>query len=391
MKNLFKRFLAEWEEEKKFSNLKSVIKAKSQDLIAFLDKIATHKGKESWLVVPPNSKSKICLVAHIDRIFDNPHQKKKVIPKKHGEKKELHSPHGISGDDRCGVYGLLHIYRTLPADKRPYILFTDKEEKGLFGAKEAVNVFDAQLKDIDFFIELDRQGSKDMVFYNNEPKEFEQHIGKHGFEKSIGTTSDIKILGKHFNKKSVNVSVGYYGQHTKNEYIVVKQLLDTIEKVKGICVNMEASPKQDWKYTEPKYEYHKGSWLGRSSFNDGEDDWWDAYKKHKKNKGGVTTVDDDLPYWSEYNKKKELVRPKWSAEDEKNYQARKQQEMERYQREKAEKNKNKEKEPTQLSLYDKDSQLYRDWVNSGSKLRYVEWLRAEAAKAKQRRLKGEDY
>jgi hypothetical protein len=243
MKMKFLRFLLEWEDTKKFINLKSVIKATTEDIIEFLDKNATKKGKKSWLFVPKGSDNKICLVAHIDRIFDDC-QPKKIIKKKHGEKREWTSPQGICGDDRCGVYALLHLWRNLPDTHKPFLLFTHEEESGMFGAKEAVKVFADELPEVSYFIELDRRGHKEMVFYNYDAPEFKKHIGKHDFEEKPGSASDISILGKKFKKSSVNVSVGYYGQHKKDEYIIIKHLMDSISKVKNICLTNEPLSKE---------------------------------------------------------------------------------------------------------------------------------------------------
>lgn len=290
----FTRFLWEWEDTKHFLNLKSVIKAKTSDIKNFLDKNATKKGAKSWLFVPPGSDNKICLVAHIDVIFETP-QPKKIIKRKHGEKREWTSPQGISGDDRCGVWALLHIYRNMAANKRPILLFTDEEETGLFGAKEAVKVFKNELKEVTYFIEIDRKGKDDMVFYNYDAEEFRKHIGKHGFKDQPGMTSDIKVLGKTFKKSSVNVSAGYYGQHTKEEYIVIKELMNTIDKVKGICIKNEPlSPEAAKLPKAPKWTSpYKGS-----SYNEGGWEKWDEYfgfgdyqspnKKEDKFKKGET-------------------------------------------------------------------------------------------------------
>lgn len=317
----FLKFLLEWEETKKFSNLKSVIKAQPEDIASFLDEVATKKGKKSWIIVPPNEHH-ICLVAHIDRIF-NPKGKMKIEYKGHGEKKVWSSKQGIGGDDRCGVYALLHIYRTLPVKDRPIILFTDEEETGLHGAKEAAKIFKEELKDVKFFIELDRRGKNDMVYYNDEPQEFQQHIQKHGFEKAWGSTSDIKVLGRKFKKVSVNLSVGYFDQHTKNEYIIVKHLLDTINKVKGICITREPlSPEASKLPKEKKYEYGGGGYQGgygtyysptRGSYeynvggnldnwDEWERDYWEGYKnKQEENRKRLADL---------YNKSYEKAKPK---------------------------------------------------------------------------------
>lgn len=224
-----------------YNTLESLIIAQPFEIAEFLDEHADYNGKYCWLFVPKNSNNKVCLVAHIDTVFENRFETKEIIK----EDTNWTSPQGICGDDRCGVYALLKIYKTLPEKNKPMLLFTDGEEKGGIGAYEAVKVFNDQLKDVSFFVELDRQGKDDMVFYNNEPDEFIDYIRHYGFKFSRGSFSDISILGKAFNICAVNVSVGYYKQHSLNEYIHVNELDDTIDKIYSLCIE-ETGKQKIW-------------------------------------------------------------------------------------------------------------------------------------------------
>lgn len=226
---------------KNIKGLEAVIKAQPQDIAEYLDKIATYKGKYSWLIVPKTSKNRVCLVAHIDTVFEDKNITKTVIK----EDGIWYSPQGICGDDRCGVYAIFDIYRNLPAESRPMLLLTDGEERGGYGAREATKIFKEQLENVTFFVELDRRGREDMVFYNNEPKEFINHIGQYGFVETWGSFSDITILGKAFKKCAVNVSVGYHDEHTLNETINLGELNETIEKIKILCIS-ETGKEKVW-------------------------------------------------------------------------------------------------------------------------------------------------
>lgn len=324
----FRTFLMEWETEKHFSTLKSVVKAQTQDLINYLNKISTKVGKSaiktygkekisgpmSWLIIPKGSDNKICLVAHIDRVFENL-QQKKILKIGHGEKSKWFSPSGIGGDDRCGVYALIHIYRTLPEAHRPFLLFTHYEETGMFGAEQAVKDFGDELKDVKFFIELDRQGKDEMVFYNEWSKDeedhedFQTHVGRYGFKKERGFSSDIRILGRHFKKASVNLSVGYMNQHKKDEYVIVKHLMDTIKKVKHICVANEPLPDKPpvEKKTYKEYDWGLGGWEPEGYYSKGANvKKGDVKKLGKTNKPSNKTDDNypDTPYWQNLNPKK---------------------------------------------------------------------------------------
>lgn len=243
-----------------------------KDLINLLDKGCSQKGENSWLFIPKGIKSlkgKICLVAHIDTVWDTDRNKirslKRVKNKKlliHDKEKELiYSPDGLGADDRAGVYSLFNIWNSFPPKSRPILLFTDLEESGGEGAKEASTIFENELSQISHFIELDRQGERDCVFYGDEPLSYIKHIESYGFEQSCGSFSDISILGPKLGKCCVNLSIGYYNQHTEREYLSLKDMNSTIGKVLSIVKDTNKSPKE-WILDETSHT--KGSRM-----------WWD--------------------------------------------------------------------------------------------------------------------
>ena len=68
----------------------------------------------------------VMLVAHLDTVH---HEQVKHICKSE-DGNIIMSPEGIGGDDRCGVYALMEVYRTMPEGMKPYLLFTCDEETG---------------------------------------------------------------------------------------------------------------------------------------------------------------------------------------------------------------------------------------------------------------------
>ncbi len=165
-----------------------------------------------------------CLVAHIDHVYEEKGWGNRPILC-NGE--YIWSPRGIAGDDRCGVYALMLLFDRLNVNA----LFTNGEERGGIGAKEACE--ERRLADTPYFIEIDRRGVGEVVFYNHEEEvpEFSNIIAKH-FQVECGSFSDISILGKHFNVCSANLSAGYFNQHQESaEYIHVPSLEYTIKKV----------------------------------------------------------------------------------------------------------------------------------------------------------------
>jgi hypothetical protein len=199
---------------------------------------ADIKGNDYCIYIPKYPDKNICLVAHIDTAHDG-------ASKKNGKEKGfifhdtenhiLWNPEGTGADDRAGVYALMLLWERLPIKHKPLLLFTDYEESGGAGAYEAAE--DKNLEGIGYFIELDRKNGKQAVFYNDEPGTFKKHILKYGFIEGFGTFSDISILGPELGKCAVNLSSGYYHEHTRREYLNYAQLENTINKVFNICMN----------------------------------------------------------------------------------------------------------------------------------------------------------
>lgn len=177
----------------------------------------------------------VCLVAHLDTVYKTPPTT--ILKSLDGN--IMSSLEGIGGDDRCGIYTILCILETLYQENSkgeyPSILFTVDEEIGCIGAKEAAKEIKNDSSAFNFLIELDRRGSNDMVFYTTNNSEFETFIGKFGFKKANGSSSDIKYLEQEWNVAASNLSIGYFNEHQKqSEYINLKYMIKTAIKVISI-------------------------------------------------------------------------------------------------------------------------------------------------------------
>lgn len=204
-------------------------KMSQQDLKAFLadalqstyDEVVVGDG-----YVYAQGTFPVLLVAHLDTVHEN-------LPniimydKKSGS---LSSPQGIGGDDRCGVYMILQVIKKYNCS----VLFCEDEECGGIGAMKFIRTQLAQGLDFNYIIEFDRQGCNDAVFYNCYNEEFEDFITKDFYKASWGTFSDISILAPFFGCAAVNLSCGYYKPHTKNEYVVLSEMEESINAACGI-------------------------------------------------------------------------------------------------------------------------------------------------------------
>lgn len=235
-------------------NLRLMHALPKSKIIEFLKARADAMGEEYWYVKSPSKKLAPTLVAHIDTVHEKrvawaaqewDAKLKKWVSKSGQVAKNktvffdekqmvMWSPEGLGADDRAGVWGIIQVYESLPDELKPNLLFTDGEESGGTGAKEAAGALKVELQQSLFFIQLDRKNGKDAVFYNDEPKAFMNYICRFGFTKDTGSFSDITILGREVQLCGVNLSIGYYDNHTREEHLYVNSLLATVKKTKAI-------------------------------------------------------------------------------------------------------------------------------------------------------------
>lgn len=190
----------------------------------------------------------IMLVSHLDTVH-------KVLPSQifiDKEKNVMWSPEGIGGDDRAGIFGITQIIK----DCKPYLLFTTDEEIGGIGAKKFTEEYKIALnKKVKYIVELDRRGNKQAVFYDCGNKKFKDYILSFGFKEYYGSFSDISVLSPAYDIASVNVSAGYYNEHTKQEYINLNDLKNTVEIVKKMVIDIKNADFFD--YQEEQRYYYK--------------------------------------------------------------------------------------------------------------------------------------
>lgn len=205
----------------------------------------------------------ILLTAHMDTVHSENvktfYEKKFYNSARKRYEHKISSPQGIGGDDRCGIYMILNIL--METEFRPSILFCEDEEIGGVGSKKFVKdeEFVADLKELKYFIELDRANAYDAVYYDCGNKEFQSYVESFGFEEDWGSFSDIGHLSPPTDIASVNLSCGYYEQHTIGEYVIVEEMYDTIKKVKEMLADAENAKQFD--YQEVKYaSYGSDSW-----------------------------------------------------------------------------------------------------------------------------------
>lgn len=169
----------------------------------------------------------ILLVAHLDTVWDEPpviytDKEKNLWTSKVG---------GLGADDRAGVFAIMKL---LQLGYRPSVLFTTGEESGGLGAMSFVKDFPEPPVPTKYIIEIDRRGRGQAVFYDCGNQDFVDYVETFGFVKHKGIFSDISFVCPQWDIAGVNLSAGYYKEHTEYETLRVEDLLATIDKVKNM-------------------------------------------------------------------------------------------------------------------------------------------------------------
>jgi hypothetical protein len=172
----------------------------------------------------------MCLVAHVDiagpdEEFDKPIVWcRNIIARKDGI---------LGGDDRAGCLAIYHILSQLRNEPlQPYILLCDGEEHGGTGVKSFLKANLCTFKKINLCVEIDRRGCNDFVTYTQELDDsVRSYVETFGFKSAWGTYSDISDLIDQYSVSAVNVSAGFYNNHSKDEYVVLDELMLTIGRV----------------------------------------------------------------------------------------------------------------------------------------------------------------
>lgn len=210
--------------------------------------------------------SPVLLVAHLDTVHKEP--VKDICMSEDGN--IVMSPQGIGGDDRCGVMALCNTFNSVSEKEKPWLLFTCDEEIGCVGARKFASLYTKKnrgklpdLSPIKLIIEVDRKGSHDAVFYDCDNKDFEKYIVSKGFKTEHGSYSDICDIAPAVGCAAVNLSSGYYNAHTQYEYINLKELKWTTDRIIEIVKESHALPKYEW--IEAEYIY--GSYGSYDSYS----------------------------------------------------------------------------------------------------------------------------
>lgn len=193
-----------------------------------------------------NPETYACLLAHTDQIETNkgPYRVLELDDMICGIHKSDGSRCGLGCDDANGICVALQMLEELPDIK---VIFTTEEECGAKGATEACFNTDF-LYDVRYFLQADRRGSSDLITHTNGIRVVTQEflndlspiMKKYGYSENAGTYTDVGELVENTQICGVNISCGYYSEHTINEYCIISQLENCLNFIYEILTTLNS-------------------------------------------------------------------------------------------------------------------------------------------------------
>ncbi|WP_279062242.1 hypothetical protein [Campylobacter lanienae] len=221
----------------------------SKYILNYLDRINAKEyynikriDKAGILVTPKGNRKYPLICAHLDTINDH---KSKELPKLNikGDYISLASDSPcecLGGDDRCGVYIALSLIK----DRTPYGFgFFYDEEIGGVGSGIASPLIN-NLDGVTAFIGLDRKGCDELALYGYNNSELVSLFESRGYFKARGSFTDASNLSSFSDKglACVNLSVGYYNEHTLKETINITAMNRTLAVLKSMVDELSSKP-----------------------------------------------------------------------------------------------------------------------------------------------------
>lgn len=197
-------------------------------------------GLERYVYVPGTRKDKVLLVAHSDTVWNRGNAK--IHPVLTSDQKVIVSGKngiGIGADDRAGC-AMLWLLRNLGHS----LLIPNGEECGGVGSSFLMD--DPNMASIvqshQFAIEFDRMNDKDLVFYSVGTVSFKDFLEEKlpGYKQDVGSYTDISTLCTDI--CGVNMSIGYYYQHSQHECLNLSEWNKSYKAVKKL-LEMEDIPR----------------------------------------------------------------------------------------------------------------------------------------------------
>ena len=207
-----------------------------------IDNITFEIDGYSNLIITRNTNNPLyypLVVAHTDCVLEHENKSlKEVKGKIYGVDALSRKQIGLGADDTCGIVCAIQLLREIPDLK---VIFTTEEECGFNGAEYVTENLSFFL-DVSYMIQADRHGANDLIVYTNcihsvseeWLNEITPLMAEFKYSEEYGLGTDIGVMADILEISGVNISCGYYREHTEFEYIILDQLQNCLNFMEAI-------------------------------------------------------------------------------------------------------------------------------------------------------------
>jgi len=222
-----------------FDGLKSFLSCPLKSGDGIFDRFAVLEGAvlrgrrpQRFLYLPGSRPDRVLLAAHADTWWDDPESAggPNRFSEEDGVIRAAKGAPGLGADDRAGCAMLWAL-----KDLGHSLLITDGEERGRLGSRFLME--DPANRDIaeeinnthGFAVQFDRRNARDFKCYDVGTDEFRAYVAKMtGYtEPDRSSYTDITTICRRI--PGANLSIGYYQEHTVDEYLVLEEWRNTLE------------------------------------------------------------------------------------------------------------------------------------------------------------------
>lgn len=218
-----------------------------------------------------------CVVSHIDTVhtshtslIDN---REKLTIKEEDDILTAYLPNtetqtGIGGDDKCGVYVCLELFKRFDYLKGAFFV---EEEIGMRGSKEADDDF---FENVGYAIQFDAPSSNwiteicyGVKLFDEDFKDLiSETLGDCGYTNfSKDPFTDVNQLASKYDFNCLNLGCGYYRQHSNSEYVVISEVENSLIAGETLINKLGVN-----KYTHKKVLITESTY--QPFFEEGDDD-----------------------------------------------------------------------------------------------------------------------
>ena len=193
----------------------------------------SHGGMYPCVVCHTDTVHKIDTINVVEEMLPNSHREMKLSLKAYNDDGE---PTGIGGDDKCGVFACMEILEEMDVIKAAFFV---SEETGCHGSRYADPSF---FSNVGYAIQFDgpenwmitetcfgaKLFERESEFFSTCDKILTEGMNDKK-QYMIHPYTDVYALKSKFDFSCINISIGYYQYHTKNEYVVIEDVFNGID------------------------------------------------------------------------------------------------------------------------------------------------------------------